>query len=412
MDFEEKNSSANKTMRRFYAALAAVVIFFGGYQYGLHVARAGAPAGVLQFLNIGRSQAPKTADWNLLWDAIDKVNERYVDKPADPLKVLYGAVAGAVDALGDPYSVFLPPKEAKDFGDELRGNFEGIGAEIAIKNQRLTVVSPLDGSPAQKAGVRAGDYIYKVEGQETRGLTLEEVVAKIRGPAGTKVKLTVVRKADDKPLDFTITRAHIEVKSVSYEIREAGGRQIGVLKLKRFGDDTTAGVDAALNQFLLKNVKGIVVDVRNNPGGYLETAVQVASNWLPEGQTVVIQRSGDGQDQVYKAEGKAKVHGIPTVVLVNGGSASASEILAGALRDNGIAKLVGEKSFGKGSVQELIELQSGAELKLTIAKWLTPSGHNLNKDGLDPDYKVELSDSDFQANRDPQLDKALDLLAP
>lgn len=402
----------NKATRRFYAVMILVIVFVVGYQFGNAAPPSEQSFRLPAFLDVGRTNAPRDADWNLLWDAIEKINEKYVDKPADPLKLLYGAVSGAVAGLEDPYSVFLPPQEAKDFADELKGNFEGIGAEIAIKNQRLTVVTPIEDSPAEKAGVKAGDFVYKVDGAETDGMSLEEAVGKIRGPAGTKVELTIFHKPGAAPVDIEITRAKIEVKSVTSEIREARGKKIGILKLRRFGDDTTAGVASALDQFLLQSVNGIIVDVRSNPGGYLDAAVEIAGNWVSEDEVVVIQKSGDGTEEIYRSAGPVKVKHIPTVVLMNGGSASASEILAGALHDHGLAKLVGEKSFGKGSVQELIDLSGGAEIKLTIAKWLTPLGHDLNKDGLEPDEKIELVDEDFQADRDPQLDKALELLAP
>jgi len=319
-------------------------------------------------------------------------------------------VAGAVAGLGDPYSVFFPPKDAQEFQNELSGQFEGIGAEVAIKNQELVVVTPLDDSPALKAGLKAGDFIYKIDGTATAGLSVEEAVAKIRGTAGTKVILTIVRKGQDKPIEVPIVRAQIEVKSVSYEIKEVNGKKIGYLKISRFGDDTEGLFNQAVSDFLVKNVNGIAVDLRNNPGGYLDTAVALAGNWVEEGKTVVIQRYGDGTEDTHKSKGPARLSGIPTVVLINGGSASASEILSGALHDHNLAQLVGEKSFGKGSVQELIDLRDNAELKITVAKWLTPNGHDLNKDGLEPDVKVELTDADFQADKDPQLDKAFEVL--
>ena len=406
-------SAGNSKVKYFYLVMVVLIALAVGYQVGVSDRGGAANSWPLRFLDFGRERAPKTANWNLLWDVIDKINDKYVDRPADQVKILHGAVAGAVAGLDDPYSVFLPPKEAKEFADDLKGNFEGIGAEIAMKNQRLTVVAPLLGSPAEKAGLRSGDYIYKVDETETRGLTIEEAVDKIRGPAGSAVKLSVLHRGASNTEDVSIVRQKIEIKSVSSEVREVRGKKIGILKMRRFGDDTTGEVNAALDKFLLQNVQGIIVDLRNNPGGYLDAAVDIAGLWVPEGDTVVVQRYGNGQeDDIYKSEGNPKVKGTPTIVLINGGSASSSEILAGALRDHDLAKLVGEKSFGKGSIQELIGLAEGAELKLTIAKWLTPAGHDLNKEGLDPDVKVELTDEDFDADRDPQMDRALELLAP
>ncbi len=406
---QNNSTTPHKLYKKFLVVLALILVFYGGWQVG----NSGKEVKVGNFtiLESHRENAPKSADWNILWRAIDLINEKYVNRPADLKKILEGAVQGAVASLGDPYSVFLPPQEAEDFANELQGNLEGIGAEISIKHQQLTVVAPLDESPAIRAGIRGGDYILKVDGQDTTGLTVEQAVSKIRGPAGTKVTLTVFHPGDTKPVEIIITRAKIEVKSVASEIKEVNGKKIGYLKLRRFGDDTTGGVKKAVSDFLAGGVKAVVFDVRNNPGGYLDSAVEVASNWVKDGETVLIQKSGDGTEENFRAEGQARLAGIPTVVLMNGGSASASEIVAGALKDHGLAKLIGEKSFGKGSVQELVDIDGSAQVKLTIAKWLTPDGHDLNQDGLEPDIKVEMTDEDFQNDRDPQLDRALEELA-
>jgi carboxyl-terminal processing protease len=399
-----------KHIRKFYLIFLIIIVFFAGVYVGQGRKGIGGDLPAI-FVERNREAATKDVDWGLLWDTISQIEEKYVNRPPDKLKLLYGAVSGAVASLDDPYSVFLPPKEAQEFQNELKGNFEGIGAEIGIKNQQLTVVTPLEDSPAIKAGLKPGDFIYKINGEETANLTIEEAVSKIRGPAGTEVVLTIFRKSETKPREIKIVRAKIEVKSLSSEIRDGiSGKKIGILKLRRFDQDTQGQIEKAISEFLLKDVKGVILDVRNNPGGYLDAAADVASNWLPEGQVVVIQRYGSETEEVYKAKGNNRLGGIPTVVLINGGSASASEIVAGALHDHEVAKLVGEKSFGKGSVQELVDLRGQAQLKLTIAKWLTPNGHDLNKEGLEPDVKVELTDDDFQNNRDPQLDKALEIL--
>src|SRR3989338_5018828 len=397
------------------------IVFFLGVQFG-HYGVPAAENAAATFLDRGRQDAQREADWQLLWDAIDTINEQYVDRPADMLKILYGAVSGAAASLQDPYSVFLPPQQATEFQEELAGNFEGIGAEIAIKHQQLVIVSPLDDSPAEAAGLRGGDAILKIDGEDSVGLTLEQAVGKIRGQAGTQVTLSVYRQGQDEPRDYTITRAKIEVKSLSFEIKEHSGKKIGYIELRRFGEDTKGKFDQAVTELLVANVAGVVLDLRNNPGGYLETAVEIASNWVSEGEVVVIQEfasaaaqgsPGEAGDERPReemlSEGRQRLAGVPTVVLVNGGSASASEIVAGALQDYGLAKLVGEKTFGKGSVQQLIDLRAGAEIKITVAKWLTPKGHDLNKEGLAPDEKVELSDEDFQNDRDPQLDRALEM---
>lgn len=397
-----------KHYKKIYLVILLVIIFFLGYKFGASGTKLEELPKI--FSESGREEAPVGVNWELLWDVIEKINEKYVNRPADLQKILYGAISGAVASLEDPYSLFLPPKEAENFKQELKGELEGIGAEIAIKNQQLVIVTPLDDSPALLAGIKAGDFIYKIDGQESKGLTLEEAVKKIRGPAGTEVALTVFHKGATKISEIKIKRAKIEIKSLSREIREVKGKKIGLLKLRRFGEETQGELEGAINEFLTQNVKGIIFDVRNNPGGFLDTAVEVAGNWLSKDDTVVMQRYGDGAEEIHKAKGQNRLKGVPTVVLLNGGSASASEIVAGALKDYGLAKLVGEKSFGKGSVQELIDLREKAQVKLTIAKWLTPNGHDLNKEGLEPDIKVELSDEDFQNDRDPQLEKALEVL--
>src|SRR3989344_516247 len=402
------NQGAPRSYKKLLAGLFLILVFYSGWQLG----NSGKTirVGGLTLLESHRENAPREADWNILWRTIEIINEKYVNRPADLKKILEGAVQGAVSSLADPYSTFLPPQEAQDFANELKGNIEGIGAEIGIKHQRLTVITPLDESPAIRAGVRGGDYIFKVDGEDTTGLTVEQAVGKIRGPAGSKVTLSILHLEDTKPVEIVITRAKIEIKSVTAEIKEINGKKIGYLKLRRFSDDTSDGVRKAVSDFLAKGAKGVVLDVRNNPGGYLDSAVEVASFWVKDGQTVLIQKFGDAREDKIMAEGQSRLNGVPTVVLINGGSASASEIVAGALNDHNLGKLVGEKTFGKGSVQELIDIDGSAQLKLTIAKWLTPDGHDLNKDGLEPDIKIEMTEEDFQNDRDPQLDKALEEL--
>lgn len=398
----------NSLGKKFLIALLVVAVFILGFRAG--EGQLDLPAPLVNFVDRDREEAPREVDWSLLWDSIKLINEKYVNRPADMQKILYGAIQGVVGALDDPYSVFLPPEDAKDFREELNGSLEGIGAEIAVKHERLTVVAPLEGSPAMRAGIRGGDFIYKVDDEETQGWTIQQGVKKIRGPAGTKVKLTVLHLNDTEPVEVVVTREKIEVKSVESEIREVNGSKIGHMKVRRFSEDTAGLLKKAASDFLAGGVKGIVFDVRNNPGGFLDSAIEVASLWVKDGDIVLIQKSGDGLENIYRATGSARLNGISTIVLMNGGSASASEIVAGALKDHGLAKLIGEKSFGKGSVQELIELDGRSQLKLTIAKWLTPDGHDLNKEGLEPDIKVELKDEDFQNDRDPQLDRALEEL--
>lgn len=352
----------------------------------------------------------RSADYSILWDTLDLLNSKYVDRPLDQKKLLYGAVSGMVAAAGDPYTVFFTPEEAKQFSEELQGTFDGIGAEVGSKDNQLVIIAPLEDTPAQRAGLLPGDAILMINGESTAGLSVDQAVTKIRGRAGTEVTLNILHKNNKEPQDIKITRARIEVKSVKLETRDVGGRKIGVIKVSRFGDDTKGLFDHAVDVVLAGNYQGVIVDLRNNPGGYLETSVDLASAWVENGMTVVKEVNYANQTKEYKARGLARLKGIKTVVLINGGSASASEILAGALQDYKFATLVGEKTFGKGSVQELTDLKDDSNVKITVAKWQTPNGRSINKNGLEPDFNVERTQDDFEANRDPQLDRALELM--
>ncbi|MFA5109680.1 MAG: S41 family peptidase [Patescibacteria group bacterium] len=345
-------------------------------------------------------------DFNLYWEVWDNIKSNYVDK--NKIKnqdLFYGSLRGLAAATEDPYTVFMDPKEAKEFTDDLAGTFEGIGAEVGMRNDITTVIAPLDDMPAAKAGLRAGDKIYAVDGKSTLGKTVDEVVKEIRGPKDTKVVLTIIR-GKEKPKDLTITRSVIIVKSVKTEMRSDG---IYVIRVSNFNNDTESLFNEAVNVALLKNPKGIILDLRNNPGGYLETAVNMAGEWVEAGPIVAEQLNNNKRNE-YAADGRARLKNFPTVVLVNGGSASASEILAGALRDYKKATLVGEKTFGKGSVQTLRDLTGGAVLKVTIAHWLTPAGDFINDKGIDPNVVVNMTAEDVNNNLDPQFTKALELL--
>jgi carboxyl-terminal processing protease len=325
---------------------------------------------------------------------------------------LYGSISGAVSSLGDPYTTFLPPKELTNFKTQLKGSFGGIGAEVGMKDGNIVIIAPLDESPAFKAGILAGDYIVSVDGLSTEGWAVDEAVEKIRGPKGTTVVLSIFRAGKEKPFEVKIVRDTIVIKSVkiSYQDVEKNGKKvkIAVVDINEFGDDTSSLFKQAVNEILTKNVSGIIVDLRNNPGGYLQTAVDVASSWVKAGDLVVSEVHSDGKNQEYKAVGTARLSGIKTIVLINGGSASASEILAGALKDHNLATLMGEKSFGKGSVQELVDLPGGSAVKVTVAKWVTPNGKNLNKNGLDPDTEIKITEEDVKNLKDSQFDKALE----
>lgn len=300
----------------------------------------------------------------------------------------------------------MDPEETKAFQETLAGVFQGIGIEIALRKDDLTVVAPLAGTPADQAGLKAGDIILAIDQINASTLSLDEAVTKIRGKKGTKVTLTIKREGEFNSKDFAITRDDINVDSAKYDVRDDG---IGVLQIFRFGEDTSKIVRHAADKFLEKNVKGIVLDLRGDPGGFLETGVDVAGYFVKDG-VIVSEEFGDGTKKEYKAKGKARLENIPLVVLIDNGSASASEIVAGALQDYQKAKLVGQKSFGKGSVQELQSLDKNTSLRLTVALFVLPNGRKIDKKGIEPDYVVEMTQDDVEASRDPQMDKAIDVL--
>ena len=346
-----------------------------------------------------------TADLNYteVEEVYDKLRLKY-DGKLDSAKLLEGAKKGLVEAAGDPYTVYFTQQEAKDFMNDLQGTFSGIGAELDRRDNKLLVTSTLDDSPARKAGLMPADAIVKVNDQDASDWAVDKAVSQIRGEQGTTVKLTIVRNQELK--EFSIVREAITTPSVKSEVT---ADNIGYLRLSRFAEDTTALAEKAANDFKSKGVKGIVLDLRGNGGGYLKAAQDVSSLWLND--KVVVQERTDGKVTDTLRSGSTPIlEGIPTVVLVDGGSASASEIVAGALRDNNAAKLVGEKTFGKGSVQEIIDLPNGGQLKVTIAKWFTPNGKNISKEGIAPDEEVKASDDDLKNNLDKQKDKAFEIV--
>lgn len=349
------------------------------------------------------------ADFNVFWEVWDIVQKNYVDGPIPETQLLYGAVAGQVAALGDPYSVFLDPDTAKKFAQELSSEFEGIGAEISIKNKFLTVVAPLPDSPAEKAGLKSGDKIYAIDGKDSAYLTLNEAVSLIRGEAGTKVTVSVIRGegAETEELQIEIIRDKIHFDTVKWEMKGDG---ILYIEISHFNNDTETLFNKAVSDNIGKDIKGIILDLRGNPGGFLDVAVNMAGKWVRKGDVVVFEKFSETRQNPYRSNGRAELAGIPTVALVNGGSASASEIIAGALQDYKLATIVGTQTFGKGSVQDLRELSDGSELKLTIARWLTPLERIIEGEGITPDIQVELSNEDYDNDIDPQLNKALELL--
>lgn len=401
------NTSRNNNIKRYAVVLLLVL---GAYFFGF-----AAGEGKIRVtdgqLEITKGNAPElAADYSLLWDTLNVLNSKYVDRPLDQQQLMYGAVKGLVDAAGDPYTVFLDPKQAKDFNDQLRGSFSGIGAEIGIKDGNVVVVAPLEGTPAQRAGIRADDIIAAINGESTQGMSVDLAVSKIRGDAGTQVELTILHKDATQVEVVKITRAKIEIKSVKLESKEVDGKRYAVIKMSQFGDDTRGLFNHIVDTVVTGGYSGLILDLRNNPGGYLEVAVDTISDWIDADQVALKERGNDGKEKDYVTDGVPRLKGIKTIVLVNGGSASASEIVAGALQDYNAATLVGTTTFGKGSVQELQNMKGNSEVKITVAKWLTPKGRAIDKVGLEPDIVVEITEEDFDAGRDPQMDKALELL--
>lgn len=347
---------------------------------------------------------PKEVDFGIFWKAWDIVNEKYVGTISTK-KLVHGAVKGMVEALGDPYSMMMEESENKIMLEDLSGELEGIGAELSQKDEKIIVVAPLDGSPAFRAGIKPKDEIVAIDDQVTTQMNLDEAVSKIRGKAGTVVTLQIYRDGFTDPQDFKITREKIAIASVKWEVKNDN---IGYIKITQFGDDTKDLIQKAARELASKNPKAIILDLRNNPGGYLETAVDVTSLFVPKGEVIVKEKYKDGSVEELKASIEPLLYDYNLVVLVNEGSASASEIVAGALRDIRGAKIVGKKSFGKGTVQELSDLDATATLRLTIAKWLTPKDQAIDKEGIKPDYEVDENTTD--PGQDPQLDKALELV--
>jgi carboxyl-terminal processing protease len=347
-------------------------------------------------------------DFKLFWEMWSLMKEKYYTQPIKDKDLFYGAMAGLAGSVGDPYTTFFPPKQAEDFQQSLTGKFEGIGAEIGIKDEQLQIVAPLPDTPAEKAGILAGDLILKIDGTDTAGMSVEKAVSLIRGDKGTKVTLNLFRPDTKKPpFDVTLTRDEIQVKSVRTSTLANG--QVSVIEVTHFNGDTEDGFSRAVTEILKKKPKGIILDLRNNPGGFLQTSLSMAGEWI--GQQVVVKERRQGKIVAeLPGPNDARLKGIPTIVLVNQGSASASEIVAGALQDYGAAQLLGTKTFGKGSVQDYETLSDGSGVKITIAEWLTPKERTINKTGLVPDITIDRTYDDYASKRDPQLDRAVGIL--
>ena len=407
MSFYNIKSKKSHVGRIVFLCLA-LIAFYAVFSYGYTLGQKGKSVG----LGVGPKEVkntevgkPDSLDFSLYWEAWNKLKQKSVIAP-DSQKMIYSSISGLLSSVDDPYTVFFTPEDNKRFREDIQGEFDGIGIELVSKDKLPTVVAPLSDSPAEKAGVKSGDIIIEVDGTKTENINFNEVVNKIRGKKGTKVNIKVVRQGKDEPLSFDVVRDTIVVKSVRWETKNIDGKKYSVVKVSQFGDDTDNLFEQYTNEIVSEKPDGIIVDLRNNPGGYLESAVNLSSYFL-DGGVVVSEKDRAGEQKEYKVTKKARLKNFKTVVLVNNGSASASEIFSGALQDRKAAKIIGEKTFGKGSVQELIELSDGSAVKITIAKWLTPSGRAINGEGITPDIILKASED---IKDDNQLNRAIEFM--
>lgn len=379
----------------------AIFLVLAGYQWG-RLGVQGTNSGGQGVIN---ATQPSGVDFRLFWEAWNKIHATYFGE-IDNAALTEGAIRGMVGALDDPYTVYLDPEAAAELGDGLSGVLSGIGAEVGVKDRRLVIVAPLPDSPASKAGLQPLDEIQKIDGEAVGDLSFVEAVRKIRGQEGTQVTLTIFRTGEEASREIAVQRSKITIKSVTSEVRSDG---IGYVKISSFHEDTSPALRDALDSFLAAKVTGVILDLRADPGGLLSEGISVTSLFIPGGD-VVKSKLKDGTVKTYTVSAPAKMTDVPMIVLVDKGSASAAEIVAGALQDHGRARLLGEQTFGKGSVQELQDLSNGGQVKVTVAQWLTPKDRLINGIGITPDIVVEQSEEDVAAGRDPQLSRAIELL--
>lgn len=394
----------SKNYKKINLVIGIVLLCFVSFATGIYAAPA-----KNALLNGATQISDKNVDLSLLFNVWNILKEKSIhyDENVDQDKV-YGAIAGLTASLGDPYTEFMPPKEAKSFTESITGSFEGIGAEIGIKDSVLTIIAPLKNSPAQKAGLKSGDMVLKINDVVTTDLSVNEAITRIRGKKGTNVVLDIYREGAKDTQKITVVRDTIVVPTTESETISG----VFVIHVYNFGNNVTADFVKDLDNFQKSGLNYLVIDLRGNPGGYLESAVDIASYFIPEGKTVVSEDFvKQNKKSVHMSYGYNKLKVMPkVVVLVDAGSASASEILAGALHDNGIAKIVGVKTYGKGSVQELINMKGGTSLKVTVARWLTPKGITIDKNGIAPDVEVKKVEDVKNPKKDNQLEKAIEVV--
>lgn len=412
----------NKFMRGALIGAVAVIMLLGSFSGGFLVGHfvplqrgsgqpifSSSPESVPTVSPQQQSSTPDELDtlFEPFWEAWNIVHEEYVDQPVDNTTLMRGAIRGMMQALGDDHSSYMDPKTFQDANDSLAGEYEGIGAWVDTTSDYLTIISPIPGSPAESVGLEPGDKIIAIDGEDMTGIDAELVRQRVLGPAGSTVNLTIAREGESETLEFSITREKIVIKSATGEMLEDN---IGYVQITTFGDNTTPELRATLEELMAQNPDGLVIDLRNNGGGYLQTSVEVASEFIGEG-VILYEQYGNGERDTYRALKDGQATEIPLVVLINEGTASASEIVAGAIQDYERGQLVGVTSYGKGSVQNWIPLSNNqGAVRVTIAKWLTPDERTIQDSGLAPDVEVEFTDEDRQADVDPQLDKAIEVL--
>ncbi len=396
------------TAKNLALALVVVVVvtssFFAGYGTAL---RAGATPAAAAPAVPGAPPAPVDKQFSIFWEAWNLIDREFYDRKAlDAQKRTYGAIVGMVEALGDQHTSFATPEQSKVNEGDLRGSFDGIGVTVEQIERFVVVVAPLPDSPGEKAGLRAGDVIVGIDGEKIEGITVTEAVSRIRGPRGTDVRLTIFRQGLQEPFEVSITRAEIKIASVSSEMKDDG---IAYIRITSFTENTANSLMDEIRKLQASNPRGYILDLRNDPGGLLEQSLSVSSVFQKDG-VLLYEEDKDGKRITFSAKRMPVQVNQPLVVLVNRGSASASEIVAGAMKDTGRAKLVGQRTFGKGSVQTIHELSDGSTLRVTIAHFFTPGGADINTVGIEPDIAVELTDEDRKAGRDPQLETAISTL--
>lgn len=406
----EKSKSTQPLLGIGLAVLFATATFFSGLHIG---ADTRLEANIFSFLS-RESQADNTVDLTEFWDVWNLLDEKFVTSKATSTPLtnedkVRGAIAGLVKSYGDPYTIYMPPDDSAAFEEDISGNFGGVGMEVGIKESMITVIAPLPNSPAEKAGLLAGDMIVKINDVSTEDMDVDEAVDLIRGEKGTEVALTIFREGEAEFREVKVIRDTITIPTSKTEVRD----DTFIISLYSFNAISEMEMQKALREYVKSGKKNLIIDVRGNPGGYLQSAVAIASYFLPVGKTVVRESfSGDEKEEVYRSSGRELGKSAPEklVVLVDGGSASASEILAGALKEHHVATIIGAQTFGKGSVQELVNLDDGSSLKVTVARWLTPEGTSISEGGLTPDIIVERTPEDRLAEKDPQLDRALEFM--